>query len=40
MLAAGSRCGSTGAENALEQLFALAQALGNDYVRFEELVGR
>ena len=29
-----------GAENALERLFALAQALGNDYVRFEELVGR
>ena len=28
-----------GAENALERLFALAQALGNDYVRFEELVG-
>ena len=29
-----------GAEDALERLFALAQALGNDYVRFEELVGR
>ena len=29
-----------GAENALARLFALAQALGNDYVRFEELVGR
>ena len=29
-----------GAENALERLFALAHALGNDYVRFEELVGR
>ena len=29
-----------GAGNALERLFALAQALGNDYVRFEELVGR
>ena len=30
-----------GAENVLERLFALAQALGNDYVRFdEELVGR
>ena len=32
--------GFDGAENALERLFALAQALGNDYVRFEELVGR
>ena len=29
-----------GAEDALARLFALAQALGNDYVRFEELVGR
>ena len=38
--AAGSRVRFDGAENALERLFALAQALGNDYVRFEELVGR
>ena len=29
-----------GAEDALERLYALAQALGNDYERFEELVGR
>ena len=29
-----------GAEDALARLYALAQALGNDYGRFEELVGR
>ena len=29
-----------GAENALARLYSLAQALGNDYERFEELVGR
>ena len=29
-----------GAEDALARLYALAQALGNDYVRFEALVGR
>ena len=29
-----------GAEDALERLFALAKALGNDYDRFEALVGR
>ena len=29
-----------GAEDALERLYALAQALGNDYERFEVLVGR
>ena len=38
--AAGSRCGSTGAENALARLYALAQALGNDLARFQALVGR
>ena len=29
-----------GAEDALARLYSLAQALGNDYERFEELVGR
>ena len=29
-----------GAEDALARLYSLAQTLGNDYERFEELVGR
>ena len=29
-----------GAKHALARLYSLAQALGNDYGRFEELVGR
>ena len=29
-----------GAEDALPRLYSLAQALGNDYERFEALVGR
>ena len=36
----GSRCGSTGAEDALARLYALAQALGSDLGRFQALVGR
>ena len=40
LLAAGSRCGSTGRRTPLARLYSLAQALGNDYGRFEELVGR
>ncbi len=36
--AAGSRCDSTGAKNAVERLYALAHALVNDYERFERLV--